>query len=179
MSDINKRKLVIFIASSLDGYIATDEHNLDWLFSVEGEGDNGYSDFYESIDTILMGRVTYDWLMEHEKDNFPYEGKECYVFSRMKKENSEHVSFVQDNIGEFSKELKRKQGKNIWLVGGGDLIQTFINEKLVDEIIVTIAPVLLGKGIPLFKNNHFQTSLLLKSINRYNQFAELHYEVVR
>lgn len=176
---MSQRKLVLYIASSLDGYIATDEHNLDWLFAVEGEGDNGYTRFYESVDTVLIGRITYDWIIQHEKGDFPYKGKECYVFSKTKKEDNEHVKYINENVVQFSKDLKNKNGKSIWLVGGGNLLNTFIKEKLVDELIVTIAPVLLGKGIPLFRSNDFQTPLSLKSINRFNQFVELHYEVVR
>lgn len=71
---MEQRKLVLYIASSVDGYIATNEHNLDWLFTVDGEGDNGYSKFYDTIDTILIGRVTYDWIIEHENGRFPYQG---------------------------------------------------------------------------------------------------------
>ncbi|BCN30016.1 dihydrofolate reductase family protein [Anaeromicropila herbilytica] len=176
---MSQRKLVLYIASSLDGYIATDEHNLDWLFNVEGEGDNGYSAFYETVDTILIGRITYDWIMEYEKGVFPYKGKECYVFTRTKQDDNEYVKYISEDVVQFTKVLKNKKGKNIWLLGGGDLFHTFIKEKLVDEIIVTIAPVLLGKGIPLFRDNSFQTLLSLKSTNRFNQFVELHYEVVK
>ena len=176
---MSQRKLVLYIASSLDGYIATEEHSLDWLFAVEGEGDNGISKFYETVDSILMGRVTYDWIMNYEKGEFPYKGKECYVFSKSRKEENEYVTFVNEDIPQFTKNLKNKNGKTIWLVGGGNLLDTFMKEKLVDEIIVTIAPVLIGSGIPLFKNYNFQTSLSLKEINRFNQFVELHYEVVR
>jgi dihydrofolate reductase len=78
----NPRNIVLFIAQSLDGYIATKEDSLDWLFKVEGEGDNGYSEFYEEIDTIIMGKRTYDWIMNYEKGQFPYKNKNCYVFSR-------------------------------------------------------------------------------------------------
>ncbi len=176
---MSQRKLVLYIASSLDGYIATEEHSLDWLFAVEGEGDNGISKFYETVDSLLMGRVTYDWIMDYEKGEFPYKGKECYVFSKSRKEENEYVTFVNEDIPQFTKNLKNKNGKTIWLVGGGNLLDTFMKEKLVDEIIVTIAPVLIGSGIPLFKNYNFQTSLSLKEINRFNQFVELHYEVVR
>ena len=77
-----RRNLVLFIASSLDGYIATKDESLEWLFKVEGEGDNGYSDFYETVDTVLMGKRTYDWVMEQEIEEFPYKNKECYVFTR-------------------------------------------------------------------------------------------------
>ena len=176
---MNQRKLVLYIASSLDGYIATEEHNLDWLFAVEGEDDNGYSAFYDTVDTVLIGRITYDWIMEHEGGDFPYKGKECYVFSKTQREDNEYVKFICDDVVQFTNDLKNKNGKRIWLVGGGNLLNTFINETLVDELIVTITPVLLGKGIPLFRNNSFQTYLSLKSINRFNQFVELHYEVVK
>lgn len=174
---MSQRKLVLYIAASLDGYIATEEHNLDWLFAVEGDGDSGYLNFYETVDTILIGRITYDWIVEHEKGNFPYKGKECYVFSKTKLSDNEYVTFISKDIVPFIKGIKNEEGKNIWLVGGGNLLNTFLEEKLVDEIIVTIAPVLIGKGIPLFRNNNFQTPLLLKNINRCNQFVELHYEV--
>ncbi len=175
---INLRNVTLYIAVSLDGYIATEEHNLDWLFAVKGEGDNGFSNFYNTIDTILMGRTTYEWIMKQENGNFPYKGKECYVFSRSGKENTEHVKFIKDNAVGFVKNLKRRSGKNIWIVGGGDLLSTFTQENLVDEIIITVAPVLLGKGIKLFKENDFQTKLSLKATTRYNQFIELHYSVV-
>jgi dihydrofolate reductase len=79
----------------------------------------------------------------------------------------------------FTKELKSKNGKNIWIMGGSELISNFIKEKLVDEIIVTVAPVLLGSGIPLFSQNDFQTLLRLTSTNRFNQFVELRYEVIK
>lgn len=174
---MNERKLVLYIAASLDGYIAAEGHKLDWLFNVEGEGDNGYSVFYDTIDTVIMGRITYDWIIEHEQGDFPYKGKACYVFSRSKMEVNEDVTFIQGDVTEFTKILKNKTGKKIWLVGGGELLDAFIKENLVDEMIVTIAPVLLGGGIPLFKKNRFQTSLSLKTVNRFNQFTELHYEV--
>lgn len=175
---MEKRKIVLYIAVSLDGYIATKEHKLDWLFSAEGDGDNGYSKFYETVDTVLMGRVTYDWIMEHEKSNFPYSGKECYVFTTEERMNNDYVKFINPDINIFMKELVNINGKNIWLVGGGNLINSFINENLVDEIIITIFPILLGNGINLFNETEHQTKLLLKNINRYNQIVELQYTVI-
>lgn len=176
---MNQRKLVLFIATSLDGYIATENDSLEWLFKVEGEGDNGYSDFYDTVDTVIMGRRTYDWLLEQQLESFPYEGKECYVFTRTLSEDNEYVKFFSGDLVDFTKQLKDKEGKNIWVMGGGDLIHSFINEKLVDELIITVSPVLIGKGIPLFKEFDFELELTLKSINRFNQFAELRYEVKR
>lgn len=114
---MEQRKLVLYIASSLDGYIATNEHNLDWLFSIDGEGDNGYSKFYDTIDTILIGRITYDWIIEHENGRFPYQGKECYVFSKTKKEDNEHVTFIDKNIVQFLQDLKIRMVRISGLLG--------------------------------------------------------------
>jgi len=169
-----KRKVTVFIASSLDGYIATEDDSLDWLFKIDGEGDNGYSKFYETIDTIVLGRRTYDWIMNIEED-FPYKNKECYVFTHSKQEPTNHVTFVNDNVVKFINNLKDTEGKNIWIVGGGNLLSDFIKENLVDEFIITVAPIILGNGISLFKKHNIAIELKLKNIHRYNQFVELHY----
>ncbi len=174
---MNERKLVLYIAQSLDGYIATKDDSLEWLFHVEGEGDNGYSDFYESVDTILIGNRTYDWIMDFEKGNFPYKGKECYVFSRTPKVNTEYVQFVQGDILPFVNKLKKQSGKNIWMVGGGNLLHPFLEENLIEELIVTIAPTVIGDGLPLFKPGDYKLNLKLKGTRTFNQFVELHYEV--
>lgn len=173
----NNRKLVLFIAASLDGYIAAKDDSLDWLYKVEGEGDNGYSEFYETIDTILMGRRTYDWILKNITGGFPYKDRECYVFSMSKKEDNEHIKFVKDNIVDFTNTLRHQEGKNIWVVGGGELLHSFLKEKLIDELILTVAPTLIGNGIPLFKEDDLHLELSLKGIKRFNQFVELHYEV--
>ncbi|MGM0875733.1 MAG: dihydrofolate reductase family protein [Bacillota bacterium] len=172
-----KRKLVLFIATSLDGYIATQDESLEWLFNVEGEGDNGYSEFYETVDTILIGKKTYDWIMKHETAEFPYKNKECYVFTRSPIEDTEDVNFINEDIVRFTNKLKNEEGKNIWIVGGGELLHSFIKEKLVDELILTVAPTLIGKGIPLFKKGNYQLELSLRGTKHFNQFVELHYEV--
>lgn len=166
----------MFIATSLDGYIATKDDSLEWLFKVEGEGDNGYSEFYETIDTVLMGKKTYDWIIKHETGEFPYKGKECFVFTRSSIEDTGDVTFVSGDLVAFVNHLKKREGKNIWIVGGGDLLHTFFKEKLVDEFIVTVAPTIIGNGIPLFKEGDYQLELSLKGTRTFNQFVELHYE---
>lgn len=173
----SKRKLILYIATSLDGYIATEDDSLEWLFKIEGEGDNGYSEFYKTVDTILIGRRTYDWVIDKEKGEFPYKNKKCYVFSKSISGKNENVEFINCDIVEFTNKLKEEVGGNIWIVGGGDLLHFFIKERLVDEFIITIAPTLIGRGIPLFKEFDFEFELKLKDIRRFNQFAELHYEL--
>jgi dihydrofolate reductase len=175
---MQQRKVILYIASSLDGFIATKNHNLEWLFSVEGDNDNGYSKFYDTIDTILLGRTTYEWILEHEKNKFPYIDKECYVFSKEERTNTEYVTFVQNDVINFINNLKNKNGKDIWLVGGSVLINTLLSEKIIDELIITVAPVLIGQGIPLFNINNFNIKLDLNYIKRYNQFVELSYKIV-
>ncbi|MGV3466291.1 MAG: dihydrofolate reductase family protein [Heyndrickxia sp.] len=171
------RKVVLYIATSLDGYIAGVDDSLDWLFRVEGEGDNGYSEFYETVDTIIMGRKTYEQILILENGNFPYKNKQCYVFSQSITGSNENVEFVKRDIVSFINELKEQDGKNIWMEGGGELLHFFLKEKLVDEIRVTIAPSIIGKGIPLFKEGNYEMDLLLKGMKKYNQFVELQYNV--
>jgi len=115
-----QRHVVLFIASSLDGYIATNDESMDWLNSVEGEGDNGFSEFYETVDTVLLGKRTYDWIKRLDLEEFPYKDKNCYVFTRSSLEDTDDVTFIRTDIGGFIDELKKQNGKNIWLVGGGD-----------------------------------------------------------
>lgn len=171
-----KRNLVLFIASSLDGYIATTDESLEWLFKVEGEGDNGFSEFYETVDTVLMGKRTYDWIMKQDIQEFPYKNKECYVFTRSSAEDTEDVRFVNEDVTNFVHKLKDQEGKNLWIVGGGELLHSFVQEELVDEFIITVAPTIIGKGIPLFRDGDYQLDLTLKGVRNFNQFVELHYK---
>lgn len=170
------RPVSLYIAASLDGYIARENGELDWLFEVEGDGDNGYSDFYSSIDTVLIGRATYEHVLELE-DEFPYKDKQCYVFSRSEQQPYPHVTFIYEDVTSFIRVLKAQDGAKIWIVGGADLLDVLLKEKLVDEFIVTVAPVLLGKGIPLFKENNPEVKLTLMDTQRQGQFVQMHYVV--
>ena len=135
---------------------------------------------FDTIDTVLMGKTTYDWIMEHEGDSsWPYSDKNCFVFTRSSIADTEQVKFICPNIPDFVNELKKQEGKNIWMVGGGELLYSFLKENAVDELIITIAPTLIGSGIPLFKNGDYHLELLLKGARKFNQFVELHYEVKR
>lgn len=171
------RKVILFIATSLDGYIATEEDSLDWLFKIEGEGDNGYSEFLETIDTIIMGRRTYDWILKEVPGDFPYQTQKCYVFTNTLKESNANIEFVSEEASSLLSKIKKTPGKNIWIVGGGELISHFIKEKLIDEYILTVAPVLIGKGIPLFKKMEGEVELELLGTRQFNQFVELHYKM--
>lgn len=172
---LHNRKLVLFIACSLDGYIAAVDESLNWLDAVEGEGDNGYADFYQTVDTVVMGRKTYDWIAKLDLTEFPYKGKDCYVFSRTRTGKDPDVTWVNDDPADFIAQLKQSPGQNIWLVGGGELLHAMMTGDLVDEYILTIAPVLLGDGIPLFPTQDTARTLQLINTRTFNQFTELHY----
>jgi len=169
-----KRPVVLYIAISLDGYIAREDGSIDWLYEIEGEGDNGYEEFYQTVDTVLMGKTTYDHTFELA-EQFPYPNKKCYVFSRSEQAPSPHVTFIQRDVPRFIEELKAQEGSKIWIVGGAEILDVLMKEQLVDEFIITVSPVLLGKGIPLFKENNPETALILQGTKRFGQFVQLHY----
>ena len=152
------RKIKLYIASSLDSYIAGEGGNIDWLFSDE---DYGYAKFYDSIDTILVGRKTYDQSLKF--DEYPYKGKKVYVFTRRieEKKNTRYVEYINVDIPNFVRHLLKLVGKDIWLLGGGEIVSIFLNADLVDEIILSIHPVILGRGIPLFSNIKKRVNLQL------------------
>ncbi|SFJ18876.1 dihydrofolate reductase family protein [Thermoflavimicrobium dichotomicum] len=172
------RKVIVFIAMSLDGYIARENGSIDWLLenAPTDPEEYGYSDFYKTIDTVIMGKATYDQLPELS-DSFPYADKKCYVFSRTASGRDEHVEFVNEEIGPFVEKLKSQPGAHIWLVGGGELIEGFMEANVVDEFMIGVIPVLIGKGIPLFKKNNRETRLKLKKHFRFGDCVMLHYEV--
>jgi dihydrofolate reductase len=172
------RKVVLFIAASLDGFIARENGEIDWLIESEGgEGDNGYKEFYDGISTVIMGNSTYKHVLVLS-EQFPYADKEVYVFTaEPDKINPPELQYYSGSASELVNELREKdQAGDIWLVGGANLAETFFRKKLVDELILTYIPVVLGRGIPLFNENTPETSLNLKSVKTYNQFVTLHYD---
>lgn len=174
-----ERKVVLFIACSLDGYIATKQDGLEWLFSVDGQEESTtiVEEFEQTIDTIIMGRKTYDWVMNELDGEYPYEDKENYIFSRtVPQVSSRGITFTDRSPAELIRGLKKQTGKNIWLMGGGELIAAFLEADLIDKMIITIAPILLGKGIPLFKEGNYEMEWELKNVRQIIQFAELTFE---
>lgn len=139
------RPLVCFIATSLDGYIAGPAGEIDWLFSDQ---DYGYTQFIVGVDTVLMGRKTYDHCLTFGE--YPYPGIPNYVWSRTRQGKDAHATFVSGDIVELLKGLKQQEGKTIWLVGGSALVGEAIRHDLLDELIVAVHPIVLGDGVPLF-----------------------------
>lgn len=153
------RKLKLYIAASLDSYIAGPNGEIDWL-EVGGDLDYGYQEFNSSIDTTLMGTATYQLTLTF--DDFPYPDTTNYVFTRgMPPPDTAYVRFISGDIAGFVRSLKEQPGKDIWLIGGGQINTVMLNEELIDEIILTLFPLVLGEGIPLFapgaKRSSFKT----------------------
>ncbi|WP_191556278.1 dihydrofolate reductase family protein [Metabacillus idriensis] len=170
------RKIVLFIAISLDGYIARLDGDISWLNEVQGVGDNGYSEFIESIDTVVMGKKTYDHVLLLTNNQYPYKGKTSYIFTRKESSTSSDLHFTMEDPAAFAEKLKSQHGRDIWLVGGSEILDSFMKKNLVDEYIITTAPIILGNGIPLFKTRNPEIKLKLKSSSKYGEFVQNHYE---
>ncbi|MEN6429141.1 MAG: dihydrofolate reductase family protein [Phycisphaerales bacterium] len=169
-------KTILYIASSLDGYIARADGNIDWLSVVDGEGtDYGYAEFYAGVDAIVMGSRTYEQVLSF--GDWPYPGRQVFVFTRRSLERiTPEVNLTDQHPSEFVHGLDRAGIRTLWLAGGGDLIASFMRDKLIDEYIISIIPSVLGAGIPLFKNPLPQHHLrLVKSTNYPDGLIQLHY----
>lgn len=169
------RKIVLYIATSVDGYIARPSGDLSWL-PVPAAEDRDYRDFYSSIHTLLMGRKTYEKALATNSD-FPYFDKETFVFAHDGlSELPPTVRRVSEDAVNFVKSLKSKEGGGIWLVGGAHLIRSLLDAKLVDEMHLFLIPTLLGSGIPLFLEAQHEHLLRLNEIKSHKAgIAELRY----
>ncbi len=152
---------------SLDGYIARENGDVDWLRMEDlTEATDEMKEFFASVDVILWGRKTYTKGLEMGGDIGMYGNKiKNYIFSRTP-QTSEHenLQFVSENVNEFVRDLKRQEGKNIYLMGGGILAKNFFEAGLIDKIILSIQPTILGTGISLFLPHDKQTELELTDV---------------
>lgn len=175
-----KRKLILYIAASLDGYIAKPNDDLSFLSMVEKEGeDYGYSAFTKSVDTVILGRKTYDWVMKQVPE-FPHIDKESYIITRTVRPAIGNVQFYTGKLEELLNTLKQREGKNIFLDGGAELVNEFLHLALIDEIIVSIIPILLGNGTKLFKQGIPEQKLQQLSSKSFESgLVQLHYKIIR
>lgn len=165
-------RVKLFIATSLDGYIAREDGSVDWLFDAD---DYGYEEFYNSVETLVMGRKTYEQVLSFGK--YPYPGKQAYVFSRtLAGTKDENVEFVAGAIDTFTNGLRASLQGDIWLVGGAGLVQSFMEMRLIDDFLLFVHPVVLGRGIPLFSPGEGEQNLNLNDCRRYpSGLIQLHY----
>ena len=173
-------KTQYYTASSLDGFLADPEDNLDWLFQFSEGPTEDYSAFIGQVGAIAMGSTTYRWLLDHEPGTWPYTIPSWVFTSReIPKLAGADVRFVRGDVRPVFREMVAAAGgKNLWLVGGGDLVGQFHDHGLLDEIIVTFASVTLGAGAPLLPRRITSPPLRLVSCRTYGSaFAQLTYEV--
>jgi len=172
-------------ASSLDGFLATPDHDLGWLLQFGEIEGSSYPAFIRDVGALAMGSHTYEWMLRNAVDAgqpWPYP-QPTWVFSsrRLRAIPGADVRFVQGDVRPVHQAMARAAaGRNVWIVGGGELVGQFHDAGLLDELIVQIAPVTLGAGAPLFPRSIVQPTLRLKSVTTLGGiFAELRYEVPR
>lgn len=175
---MTNRKLILYIACSLDGYIAKPNDNLDFLNIVQREGeDYGYGEFIASVDTVILGRKTYDWVVGHGY-GFPHADKESYIITRQSKPSEGNLIFYNGDLRKLLFDLKSKSGKNIFCDGGAEIVNLLLRDKLFDELIVSIIPILVGDGVKLFKDNRPEQELELVSVKNFDSgLVQLHYTI--
>ncbi|NVO11295.1 MAG: dihydrofolate reductase [Bacteroidales bacterium] len=173
------RKLVLYIAMSLDGYIADANDDLSFLSMVEQEGeDYGYSDFVRTIDTIIIGRKTYEKVISMGYD-YPHTDKEVYIITRTERPPSGVFKYHSGDLKELVLKLKSQQGKNIYCDGGAEIAHELLKNELIDEFIISVIPIFLGGGIRLFKDGRPEQKLKLLSTKQFNKgLVQIHYKMV-
>ncbi|MEY3411493.1 MAG: dihydrofolate reductase family protein [Bacteroidota bacterium] len=173
-----ERNLILYIAMSLDGYIAKLDGDLSWLSAVEKEGeDYGYHKFVASVDTVIVGRKTYDKVLSMGVD-YPHQDKMSYIITRTPNASLGNIHFYTEDVTELVKKLKAMPGKNIYCDGGAEIVNLLLNNNLFDELVISIVPVLLGGGIELFKPGRPENKLQLVSSQAFESgLVQVHYKV--
>ena len=169
-------KIVLFIATSLDGYIASPDGTVDWLFH---DADYGYTEFMASLDAVVMGRKT--WEQAKTFEEVPFAGKQVFVFSRTTPPSSdERIHHVHGEIAAIVAEIRWSIQRNVWLVGGGELIRQFISHQLIDEFRLFVHPIILGEGVPLFLHHSERTNLTFVGSQSFSSgLVELRYRLTK
>lgn len=180
-----ERKIIAYLAVSADGYIARPDGDVEWLNRRPHTVDYGYARFYASVDTILLGRGTYDWavryLRKHPGTAVFNERTPHYVFTRKPPKRAlPGVQFTSESAKAAARRLRAEPGKNIWMMGGGQLIASFLDAGEIDEFDLHVIPTLIGKGIPLIAPRHRDIDLKLIAAKKYaDGVVRLRYEVPR
>ncbi|MCO5244130.1 MAG: dihydrofolate reductase family protein [Anaerolineae bacterium] len=182
-------KTQYYTATSLDGFIADAANSLGWLDQFEGVDGSDYEEFIEAVGALAMGSTTYQWLLDHhirpgtpEQQPWPY-SQPAWVFSSrdLPAIDGADIRFVRGDVRPvYGEMVQAAGGKNVWIVGGGDLAGQFYDHGLLDELIITVAPVTLGSGAPLLPRVIASPPLRLLSATAWGKtFVRLHYQVQR
>ncbi|GAA2897485.1 hypothetical protein Acy02nite_65070 [Actinoplanes cyaneus] len=180
-------KTQYYTATSIDGYIADANNSLDWLFEVDEGTANPFGEFFAGVGAFAMGATTYEWVLENdnlleEPQNWHdmYGEVPCWVFTHrdLPPVPDANVFMISGDVRRVHEAmLVAAQGKNVWLAGGGDLVAQFAQQGLLDEIILGIAPAVLGEGTPLLRHKLHVDELILTGVREVGQFAYLTYAV--
>jgi dihydrofolate reductase len=181
---VRKRKIIAYIATSADGFIARADGSVDWLEGPRPKGNYGMGVFYKSIDTILLGRKTSDMALDFQKKGVPGSAFEArvknYAFTRNPQPPVApvNVEFVNEPIKAFTNRLREQKGKNIWMMGGAGIIASFLDEGEIDEFMIHVIPKFIGEGIPLIAPSRRTVPLKLISCTKFRDgVVKLHYAV--
>lgn len=172
------KKVNLFIAMSLDGYIADNKGGVDWLSGQGDEDDNmdSYSEFVKDIDTVIMGWNTYHQIVhELAPDKWVYDDLTTYVVTHNPQISSDNIHFTNESPVELVKKLREENGKGIWICGGANVIQQLVREDIIDCYYITVIPTILGSGIRLFENADHEIKLKLLKTQSYNGMTDLIY----
>ena len=179
-----KRKIIVYIATSADGFIARSDGSVDWLDRPRLKGNYGMGVFYKSIDTVLWGRKTCDMALDFQKKGVRGSAFDTrvknYVFTRglLRSAAPAGVEFVNEPIAAFTNRLKKKEGKDIWMMGGAGIIASFLDEGQIDEFMIHVIPTFIGEGIPLIAPRRRTVPLRLISCTKFTDgVVKLHYAV--
>jgi dihydrofolate reductase len=180
----SQRKIIVYVATSADGYIARPDGDIEWLNRMPPTVDHGMTEFYPTTDTVLWGRKTYDWALAYNKKEGRKDGifdlkLANYVFStKPPKRAVKGAKFVSEPVKAFAQRLRATPGKNIWLMGGGELIASFLDAGEIDEFDIHIMPTLIGEGIPLMAPRHRDIPIRVQSARKYpDGVVRLRYKV--
>jgi dihydrofolate reductase len=172
------RKLSLFIATSLDGYIAKPNDDLSFLKLVEKEGeDYGYAEFMANIDTIILGRKTYDYVLkEIGSSHYDNGQRDVYVITKTERPSNGRTTFYTGSLTELIKRLKAESGKDIYCDGGAEVINQLLHNDLIDEFTISVIPILLGNGTRLFNDGRPEQQLELIHAKTFDTgLTQLHY----
>lgn len=176
-----------YLAQTLDGYIAESDGGLDWLLRFDGERDvdasqateGEYDQFFAGVGAVAMGSATYEFILAEEGEHWPYEGTPSWVFTsrELPMPRGADIRFASGPVRSVHEEMRAAAGeRNVWVVGGGDLASQFADQELLDELLVTIVPVVLGEGIPTFAHRLDQRLRLTGTRSFQNGMVQLRYD---
>lgn len=172
-------KIVLYLAISVDGYLADQRGGVDWLLGDGSQPDapDSYPAFLDTVDAIIMGWTTYHQLVtELSPDSWPYEGRHCYVVTHRRKENQENLFFWNGELTALVDKLKEEYDGNVWICGGASVAGQLLREDRIDRLWLSIIPTVLGKGIRLFPQLSRELPLKLVSTEQWNGIVDLVYE---